>query len=238
MSVAKEIPQDLLSKYTMGGNVPVFPWWIDDSAMDVSKNHLPAKIQFFREKARRREVLYYDTTDRWLYEALGRFPVAGKSVLVFGSENPWYEIISQEFGAKEVTVVEYGDRVDANGIKYVKPSVLGNGQFDCAFSISSFEHDGLGRYGDPLDPYGDLVAMVQAKRNVVYGGFMFLAVPLGKDALVWNAHRVYGSLRLPLLLQNWELLASFGFSEEDYGKQFEDVTKSSYHQPVFALRNN
>ena len=238
MTVAKEIPECLLSKYTMGGNVSVYPWWFDDSAMDVSKNHLPAKIQFFREKIRRREVLYYDTTDRWLYEALGRFPIAGKRVLIFGSENPWYEIMAQEFGVKDVTVVEYGDRVDANGIKYVKPAVLGNEQFDCALSISSFEHDGLGRYDDPLDPYGDLVAMVQAKRNVVYGGNLFLAVPVGKDALVWNAHRVYGSLRLPLLLQNWELQASFGFSEGDYGKQFEEVVKSSYHQPVFVLRNN
>jgi len=159
-------------------------------------------------------------------------------VLIFGSENPWYEVMAQEFGVKDVTVVEYGDRVDANGIKYVKPAVLGNEQFDCALSISSFEHDGLGRYGDPLDPYGDLVAMVQAKRNVVYGGNLFLAVPVGRDALVWNAHRVYGSLRLPLLLQNWEILASFGFSEGDYGKQFEEVVKSSYHQPVFVLRNN
>ncbi len=31
--------------------------------------------------------------------------------------------------------------------------------FDMALSISSFDHDGLGRYGDPLDPVGDLKAM-------------------------------------------------------------------------------
>ena len=32
------------------------------------------------------------------------------------------------------------------------------GPFDCAASISSIEHSGLGRYGDQLNPWGDLVA--------------------------------------------------------------------------------
>jgi len=27
--------------------------------------------------------------------------------------------------------------------------------FDMVFSFSSIEHDGLGRYGDPLNPNGD-----------------------------------------------------------------------------------
>ena len=34
-----------------------------------------------------------------------------------------------------------------------------SGGFDVALSISSFDHDGLGRYGDPLEPDNDLRAM-------------------------------------------------------------------------------
>ena len=41
-----------------------------------------------------------------------------------------------------------------------------------------------------------------------------MSVPVGKDILVWNAHRVYGRLRLPLLLEGWETVHTFGFSEE------------------------
>jgi Caenorhabditis protein of unknown function, DUF268 len=37
--------------------------------------------------------------------------------------------------------------------------------FDAGFSISSFEHDGLGMYGDPLDPDGDLKAMRKMKQK-------------------------------------------------------------------------
>jgi hypothetical protein len=36
--------------------------------------------------------------------------------------------------------------------------------FDVVLSISSFEHDGLGRYGDPLNPDGDLAAMRSTRR--------------------------------------------------------------------------
>ncbi len=40
------------------------------------------------------------------------------------------------------------------------------GSFDAAFSMSSFDHDGLGRYGDPLGPDSDLLAMDTVKRLV------------------------------------------------------------------------
>jgi hypothetical protein len=36
--------------------------------------------------------------------------------------------------------------------------------FDVVLSISSFEHDGLGRYGDPLNPDGDMAAMRSTRR--------------------------------------------------------------------------
>ncbi len=36
--------------------------------------------------------------------------------------------------------------------------------FDVVMSISTFEHDGLGRYGDPLNPNGDMIAMRSTRR--------------------------------------------------------------------------
>lgn len=40
---------------------------------------------------------------------------------------------------------------------------------DFAFSFSSWEHDGLGRYGDPIDPWGDVKAMQRASCYVKPG---------------------------------------------------------------------
>lgn len=83
--------------------------------------------------------------------------------------------------------------------------------FDLVVSISNFEHDGLGRYGDPIDPNGDMRAMSEMQALVKPNGFLILGVPVARDAVVWNAHRLYGRVRLPLLLRGWSIDAFVGF---------------------------
>lgn len=51
--------------------------------------------------------------------------------------------------------------------------------------------------------------MQQAHNHLSDDGILLLGVPLGMDCLVWNAHRIYGKLRLPLLLQNFKLIDVF-----------------------------
>jgi SAM-dependent methyltransferase len=53
------------------------------------------------------------------------------------------------------------------------------------------EHIGLGRYGDPLDPDGDLKAMAELKRVLAIGGSLLFVVPVGKPRIMFNAHRIY-----------------------------------------------
>lgn len=53
------------------------------------------------------------------------------------------------------------------------------------------EHVGLGRYGDPLDPEGDLKAIGELKRVLAVGGLLLFVVPVGKPRIMFNAHRVY-----------------------------------------------
>ncbi len=53
------------------------------------------------------------------------------------------------------------------------------------------EHIGLGRYGDPLDPDGDLKAMAQLQRVLRRGGDLLFVVPIGKPKVMFNAHRIY-----------------------------------------------
>ena len=44
------------------------------------------------------------------------------------------------------------------------------------------------------------------------GGLFFLGFPVdfGEDRVVWNAHRVYGPMRLALATANFELLGVYG----------------------------
>lgn len=54
------------------------------------------------------------------------------------------------------------------------------------------EHVGLGRYGDPIDPDGDLKAMAELKRVLAPGGNLFFVVPVGGvPKIMFNAHRIY-----------------------------------------------
>lgn len=53
------------------------------------------------------------------------------------------------------------------------------------------EHIGLGRYGDPLDPEGDLKAMAELRRVLAVGGQLLFVIPVGRPRVVFNAHRIY-----------------------------------------------
>ncbi len=53
------------------------------------------------------------------------------------------------------------------------------------------EHIGLGRYGDRLDPEGDLKAIAELKRVLAVGGQLLFVVPVGKARIMFNAHRIY-----------------------------------------------
>jgi SAM-dependent methyltransferase len=52
------------------------------------------------------------------------------------------------------------------------------------------EHVGLGRYGDPLDPEGMNKALRELSRVVAPGGVLYLSVPVGRERVAFNAHRV------------------------------------------------
>ena len=57
-------------------------------------------------------------------------------------------------------------------------------QFDGVVTFSSLEHSGLGRYGDPLNPWADLIAMAKAWCLTRTGGRMLIGVPTGLDAVI------------------------------------------------------
>ena len=80
-----------------------------------------------------------------------------------------------ELGATNVTTLEYNDiNNSVKNVKIIKPSDVKRiwnekpGQrneefnFDVVVTYSSIEHSGMGRYGDPLNPWGDLIASARA----------------------------------------------------------------------------
>lgn len=68
---------------------------------------------------------------------------------------------------------------------------FGTGTISSLSCMHVIEHVGLGRYGDPLDPDGDLKAIGELKRVLAKGGNLLFVVPMGKSRIAFNAHRIY-----------------------------------------------
>jgi SAM-dependent methyltransferase len=229
----EELPQQQQLEYLLGGKVKLEDWYIDSTG-ECRQEWTTEKVDQFRERVKKRETHYYGETDKWLYETFDMCPIKDVEVAIMGSTEPWYETIVSEFGGKPFTI-EY------NPPKYPGFEAISVGeywknprQFDVALSISSFEHDGLGRYGDPLNPSGDLRAMSEMKKILKPGGILILAVPIGLDKLVWNAHRIYGNVRFPMLIKEWKLEGCVGMKE---GLLERDTGNSGGYQPIVVLRN-
>ena len=59
-------------------------------------------------------------------------------------------------------------------------------------------------------------------RNLKNNGILIWGAPVGKDALTWNCHRIYGEKRLPLIFKNFKELEWFGLSKTE---SFNLITK-------------
>lgn len=132
-----------------------------------------------------------------------------KTALVLGSSSPWLEIYLMKRGLKKILTVEYREiqwelqdpSVSWDSVTYHEYEKqlrhLRNGKsFDVIISYSSIEHSGLGRYGDSINPNGDLDALALMAKNTSTNSLILIAIPVGKDCVLFNRHRVYGTGRL------------------------------------------
>lgn len=237
MKAPTEIPSELINQYTLDNKIEIEHLYFNE-VHDCSIEYNIDEFNKLINTAKNKGSGNYPLTDPLIHNSFEDFPIRNKNIVIMGSGYPWYEAICIAYECKSCTVIEYQKRIlKDNRIQYLTPYEYEKNpiKYDCGISISSFEHDGLGRYGDPLDPNGDLKAMLKMKDILVKNGLLFLAVPVSKDKLVWNAHRIYGNIRLPLLLNNWELVKTYGF---DPNYMNIDTKSCGANQPLFILRNN
>lgn len=66
-----------------------------------------------------------------------------------------------------------------------------NNSINSISCMHTVEHVGLGRYNDPIDPDGDIKAIIELKRVLAKDGSLLFVTPLGKPKIEFNAHRIY-----------------------------------------------
>lgn len=64
---------------------------------------------------------------------------------------------------------------------------------DSLSSLHVIEHVGLGRYGDPIDPYGAEKACAELERVLAPGGRLYVSFPLGRPRVQFNGHRIFAT---------------------------------------------
>tara|TARA_R110000824_G_scaffold1178_4_gene6342 strand:+ start:975 stop:1703 length:729 start_codon:yes stop_codon:yes gene_type:complete len=241
MKAPDKIPSKLYKEFTMNGKAALEFKYANDCSQEVqdliNANFTQEIFEASLTRVQQKEQNYYGHTDTWLYEALEKYPIRDKDICLMGSTHPWYEAMVIAHGAKSCSVIEYSKRETFHEkIVYLQPDEVGEKTFDASLSISSYEHDGLGRYGDPLNPNGDIEAMAKTKTLIKKDGLLYLAVPIGRDKVVFNVHRVYGRHRIDQLLEGWETVEQFGFFENSFDNDVNG-TKGSPYQPLYILKN-
>ena len=170
--------------------------------------------------------------------------IAGASALVIGSAEPRIEAILLAYNVSQVTTMEYNRLTYGNeSISNIKTVAgpnfdeifLNSNKYGVIVSISSIEHDGLGRYGDPLNPDADLAIMRRLQSLLKPDGLFFIAVPIGPDVTVYNLHRRYGTVRLPMLLSGWTVADKLPWFDE---KMTAAANWRQTYEPIFVLQHN
>ncbi|CAB04491.2 DUF268 domain-containing protein [Caenorhabditis elegans] len=244
----KKIPDSKANEFLLNGYAAIGDYYFNDkSSTNRSKPRywdlIPEMMNY--SKTELGAIGYYSESVS-LYHAMDHHRLDGSSGLVVGSMKPWVEVMALRHGAKKILTVEYNtltiptefqDRLSSIlPMDFVNDWEKYAGTFDFAASFSSLEHSGLGRYGDPLDPIGDLREMLKIKCMLNKGGILFLGLPLGIDAIQYNAHRIYGSVRLALMFYGFEWLGTYsGGQEEAFDFDLQQLDKKLFELTQHTL---
>ena len=218
-------PKLLHGAFTQFGESKIKNIWYIREVMDVRQkvhqiNYSSKDVENLQrlDRAGNNTSSYQDFPQvrKWLRK-YAKSIVKGKRGFVVGTQRPWIEAIMLNHKAAFMTTVEYQKfKLEHPQLEAKQPHEIaqeylkfGKVQFDFGMSFSSIEHSGLGRYGDPLNPYADLETMAQNWCLTKPGGYFILGVQHSEDGhswIQWNAHRLYGNSRLKYLTANWDVV--------------------------------
>jgi hypothetical protein len=234
-----DMPLRMAPFYTMGYSIPLYSWYLDESrsseairswtkqVMQDCQSTL-TNINILNQEDSVMSLLPFPNAATSVLEALKNVSLFGKSVAILSSviHSPWLAAILLNNGARDITIVGHPQHLpiieNRKHLHTISMSdfISSNTQFDFIFAVSCMQHLGLGRYGDELSADMDLLTMKCLHNKL--RRLLFLSVPVGKDYVVWNAHRVYGPKRLPLLLEGFSDTRWIGHSKESLlGQEIE-----------------
>jgi hypothetical protein len=118
---------------------------------------------------------------------------------------------------REVEVFDVRDqKLDIANIRFIRADLTAEDfsfvdYCDSLSCLHALEHFGLGRYGDRLNYRGHLVGWDNMFRMLKSGGKLYFSVPIGKQRIEFNAHRVFSIAYLLSLIEGRYEIDSFSY---------------------------
>ncbi len=97
----------------------------------------------------------------------------------------------------DVTLIDVRDFPwDIKGLHTVKDDAtslrqISEESIESMSALCSLEHFGLGRYGDSIDPEACFKCFIEIQKRMKKGGNLYISLPVGRERLEFNAHRVF-----------------------------------------------
>jgi hypothetical protein len=122
-------------------------------------------------------------------------------------------------------------------------SVVPSNYCDSVTCLHALEHFGLGRYGDKVDPSGWKLGLSNLARLLTRGGRLYLSVPIGRELVMFNAHRVFdprgvveSAREYGLVLDHFSWIAGTKFNlSHDWNRDLESLGSSDYSLGIFEF---
>ncbi|XP_023324546.1 uncharacterized protein LOC111698435 isoform X2 [Eurytemora carolleeae] len=239
------IPEHIQNEFTHHGKISVNSWFIDETFQGGTKTvgvYSKEEIQKYIDSFLAGTPLdNYSSGSTLINQGLEQIDVKNKSILIIGTQNPWVEAVVLSKDPSLVMTLEYGMfKSEFPKLEFVTPAVFRERYkkqelplFDVIISYSSLEHSGLGRYGDAINPWGDILTIARVSCVSSPDAKLVIGVPVaGVDRIEFNAARVYGPILYPYLVTNWKLFWTSAGNFTPAPDQ--DVN----YQPVYIFEKN
>lgn len=144
---------------------------------------------------------------------------------------------------RDVTVIDIRPvRSSQPGLHFLQASVLDlplvSKSVTSLSCLHAMEHVGLGRYGDPVDPAACFVGMRELARVLAPGGRLYFSVPIGRQRVEFDAHRVFDPSTIVNAFPSLRLVEFSAVNDAgDFIEhaEMEDFRRASYSCGLFTL---
>lgn len=159
------------------------------------------------------------------------FHVDISSLLYFSTVvSAFTPVLYLEFRAARLNLTNFSS--GASDIHYLP---FKDGSIKSLSCMHAVEHIGLGRYGDQVDPQGDIKAILELKRVLSPNGDLLFVVPIGSPRIMFNAHRIYSYRQIRDYFKDFELVEFALVPDNAYDRGIvSDASETYCNEQVYS----